>query len=65
MENKLWYAIVTNNDGDWGYGSYDREEAVRMAHECAESGMFIRVDVVTIEEGNDPIAIAEENIYAE
>lgn len=65
MKNKLWYAIVTNNDGDWGNGSYDRNEAVRMAHECAESGNYIRVDIVTIETGKDPIAIDEENIYEE
>ena len=65
MENKIWYAVVTENDGDWGYGSHDKAEALKMARECAESGKYTRVDLVTIEEGNDPVAIDEENIYTE
>lgn len=60
-----WYAVVTDNDPDWGYGSYDRDEALKMAKECAESGTYSRVDIVTIEEGNDPVAVAEETIYEE
>lgn len=65
MENKIWYAVVTDNDSDWGYGSYDRDEAMKMAKECAESGKYTRVDLVTIEDGDDPIAIDEETIYEE
>jgi hypothetical protein len=31
MENKLWYAILLDHeDNDWGTGSHDREEAVKM-----------------------------------
>ena len=62
MEKKLWYAVVTNNDPDWGYGSYDKEEARQMAVECANSGTYNRVDLVTVDEDGDPIAIEEENI---
>lgn len=62
MEKKLWYAVVTNNDPDWGYGSYDKEEARQMAVECANSGKYNRVDLVTVDEDGDPIAIEEENI---
>ena len=49
MEKKLWYAVVTNNDPDWGYGSYDKEEARQMAVECANSGKYNRVDLVTVD----------------
>lgn len=59
MEKKLWYAVVTNNDPDWGYGSYDKEEARQMAVECANSGKYNRVDLVTVDEDGDPIAIEE------
>ena len=62
MEKKLWYAVVTNNDPDWGYGSYDKEEAREMAIDCANSGKYNSVDLVTIEEGDYPVAIDEENI---
>lgn len=61
----IWYAVVTNNDPNWGYGSYDRYEALKMAEECAESGKYSRVDLVTVEEGSDPVAVAEETIYEE
>ena len=31
MENKKWYAVMTNHyDDDWGTGSFDKEEAMRM-----------------------------------
>ena len=29
-EEKLWYAVQTDCEDDWGYGSYDYEEAVDM-----------------------------------
>lgn len=31
MENKRWYAVMTDrDDSDWGFGSYDLEEAKDM-----------------------------------
>lgn len=34
-ENKLWYAVMYDEeDTDWGYGSYDYDEAVNMLLEC-------------------------------
>lgn len=59
---KLWYAIVTDNDPDYGYGSYNKIEARKMAIACAESGKYNTVDLVTVEDGDDPIAIECENI---
>ena len=29
--SKMWYAVQTNPEDDWGTGSYDLEEAKRMA----------------------------------
>ncbi len=62
MKKKYWYAVVTNNDPDWGYGSYDKAEARRMAEECAASGKYNSVDVVTVDESIDPVAVDEESI---
>lgn len=34
-ENKLWYAVMYDEeDTDWGYGSFDYDEAVNMLFEC-------------------------------
>ena len=38
IKNKIWYAVqVGADDNDWGYGSYDEQEALRMAQEAAEN----------------------------
>lgn len=68
--NKLWYAVVIDNDGDWGNGSFDYDEAVRIAQACVEGDTFARVDIVAIdggydEDGNatrDPLAIRIEKV---
>lgn len=34
-ENKLWYAVMYDEeDTDWGYGSFDYDEAVEMLFDC-------------------------------
>ena len=56
MENKLWYAVMRDNDdNDWGSGSYDYDEAVEMVQKYIPNGGYIAV----IEEGNDPICVEE------
>ena len=56
MENKIWYAVMTDNDdNDWGYGSFDLAEARAMLDK-------IRTDhpdsyIAVIDDGNDPICI--------
>lgn len=56
MENKLWYAVMRDNDdNDWGSGSYDYNEAVEMVQKYIPDGGYIAV----IEEGNDPICVEE------
>lgn len=32
-EKKMWYAVLINREDDWGTGSYNKEEAIRMARE--------------------------------
>lgn len=49
-----WYAAMKDDeDTDWGYGSYDLEEATRMAKEFKDGY------VVKVEEGHDPVAVDE------
>lgn len=32
MKSRLWYAVQENReDSDWGYGSFDKAEAIEMA----------------------------------
>jgi hypothetical protein len=51
---KLWYALqASEEDNDWGTGTYDREESIKIAKEKN----YFRVAI--IEQGNDPICIAE------
>lgn len=52
----MWYAVMRDrDDNDWGYGSYDLEEAKQMLKDMESDEAFIAV----IEEGNDPICIEE------
>lgn len=54
-ENKMkkyWYAVLMDeDDNDWGTGSYDLDEAKKMARKY-EDGM-----IAVIDEGNDPICV--------
>jgi hypothetical protein len=59
----LWYAVVTNGDSDWGYGSRSKEKALEMAKECAASGLYNSVAIVTIDDGDDPVAPDEETVF--
>lgn len=54
MENTYWYAVMDDNDdGDWGYGSYDLDEAREMLKNYPDG--YIAV----IEMGHDPICVEE------
>ena len=49
-----WYAVEMNReDNDWGYGSYDLEEAKEMLKN------FPNGLIAVIEEGDDPICVEE------
>lgn len=56
MEKKLWYAVMRDReDDDWGYGSYDIEEAKQMLTEEESGEAYIAV----IEEGENPVCVDE------
>lgn len=46
MENKRWYAVMTDrDDSDWGYGSYDLEEAKEMlVGLCVDDGYIAVIE---------------------
>lgn len=52
---KLWYAVLRDReDNDWGYGSYDRKEAEKMALD-----MGAEAYIAVIEDGDNPICVEE------
>lgn len=70
IKNKIWYAVqVGADDNDWGYGSYDEQEALRMAQEAAENNLDWLVRIAVIDQGQDgnadPICIEERIIQEE
>lgn len=55
MESKIWYAVMRDReDNDWGYGSFDLEEAKKMARNMGGDAY-----IVVIDDGDDPVAIEE------
>ena len=51
-----WYAVQENReDIDWGYGSYDFEEAKEMLRNYPDG----LIAVIVIEEGVDPVCVEE------
>lgn len=70
IKNKIWYAVqIGADDNDWGYGSYDEQEALRMAQEAAENNPDWLVRIAVIDQGQDgnadPICIEERIIQEE
>lgn len=62
MGQSYWYAVERNAlDVDWGRGSYDYEEAVKMAQVCDRGNAFPlakRPRIAVIDESEDyPICI--------
>lgn len=53
---KKWYAVMKDNDDtDWGFGSFDLDEAMDMVKPYIVDGGYIAV----IDDGNDPVCIDE------
>lgn len=45
MEKKYWYAVLTDEeDNDWGYGSFDLDEAKEMVKKYPEGHIAV-IDV--------------------
>lgn len=54
MEKKYWYAVLTDEeDNDWGYGSFDLDEAKEMVKKYPE-GYIAVIDITA-----DPICVEE------
>lgn len=49
-EEKLWYAVQADGDNDWGYGSYDYDEAVEMLMSCERYTL-----IAVIDNADDPV----------
>lgn len=45
---------MTDDDNDWGYGSYDLDEAKEMAKGLGEDAY-----IAVIQEGSDPVCVEE------
>ena len=51
VAEQTWYAIeIDEDDNDWGTGSYDYAEAVRMLRETAEYHPDARIAVIKIDQ---------------
>lgn len=51
---KIWYAVLRDaEDNDWGYGSFDLDEARKMAKKYPAGRIAV------IDDGDDPICIEE------
>lgn len=55
----LWYAVMRDLvDSDWGYGSYDPDEAERMVKQLHFDG-YAEAYIAVVAEGDNPTCIAE------
>ena len=58
-ENPVWYAVMRDrDDDDWGTGSRDYDEAVRMAQALRDDG-YSDAYIAVIDDGDDPICTDE------
>lgn len=58
MKNAYWYAVLAHSDdNDWGYGSYDYDEAVKMVQPYIADGGYIAV--IGNAETDDPFCVDE------
>lgn len=54
MNEKMFYAVIENEDPDWGFGSYDYNEAVEMAKKY-DGAYIAAID----ESGREPMCVEE------
>ena len=58
MEHKKWYAVMKDcDDNDWGYGSFDRDEAEQMV--TKRLNIYPDGYIAVIKEGDDPVCVYE------
>ena len=57
MKN-MWYAIMRDSeDSDWGYGSNDKDEAIKKALDMREKNPDVYIAVIS--DGDNPTCINE------
>lgn len=57
--NPVWYAVMRDrDDDDWGTGSRDYDEAVRMAQALRDDG-YSDAYIAVIDDGDDPVCTDE------
>lgn len=58
MENKIWYAIMMDNDDqDWGTGTFDKAEAIQRVKDLRSD--YPDAYIAVIDDGHDPVCIEE------
>lgn len=63
MKNrKIWYCVTSNRYDAWDYGSTRRRKALVFAHKEAKRDGVDWVELLTIDDGSDPVCIAAERI---
>ena len=62
--NGYWYAVQKNVEDDWGTGSFDRGEAVKMAAILKANG-YNDALVAVIDNAGDPVCVEEIDIDEE
>lgn len=54
--SKMWYAVMMDNDDqDWGTGSYDKSDAIKLCREYRAD--YPDAYIAVIEEGAVPVCI--------
>ena len=55
---RIWYAVVLDQeDTDWGTGSFDKDEAIRMCLSYREDEEYKDAYIAVIDDGPDPVCI--------
>lgn len=54
MEERVWYAVQTTREDDWGEGAWELEDAMQIADEIGAN-----IIAVIITGGGDPVCIGE------
>ncbi len=59
---KIWYCVTSNRHDTWDNGSTRRREALAIARREAKRDCVEWVELLTIDNGTDPVCIAAKRI---
>ena len=60
----MWYAVMTNREDDWGTGSYDLDEAIKMARTQINDYPDTLIAVID-NSSNNPVCVDEITDFQE